>query len=900
MGILSWLTRRRLDLDEEDFKEEIRAHLAIDRQERMDDGADATEAHYAALREFGNVTLTTEAARGVWTPRWLEGLRTLLSDGRYGIRTLSKNPIFALTVIGVLTLGIGLNAAVFTMVKALALTPVAGVENSARLAVVVGETASGRKLRISYPDYQHLRDSNRAFTDLYGSIVATVGLGRGRASRSLWSELVTGNYFQVLGVNATLGRTLMPSDEAAPGRQPVVVISDGLWRRDFNADPAIVGRTIEINDQPLTIVGVVDASFHGTTVVYDVELFIPVTMAPQLGFNFGSRETTPAGILSDRGASMFYPQGRLRANTTLAAASAEMDALWRARSNERPVAEASDRLRVVPFRETPNGALTYVLPTLVVLSATGLLVLLIACANIAGLVLVRGVSRRGEMAVRLALGASRARIVRLLMAENLVLAIPGGLLGILLAEYGIPVLVAYAEALAAPQRIFFNIESDALVVAFAVAAACGSALVFGLVPALRSSRVDLVAVINQDASPRGAVPGRMRASLVVAQVAVSLVLLTGAGLVMRSLDAARRANLGYDAARVTSVAVDLKQNGYDVGRGRTFYRNLLDAARADTTVESATLAAVEPMNFLDTVVQTVMLEGYQPRSDEDLVLASNIVASGYFRTLRIPILSGREFEDRDDERAAPVIIVNKTLADRFWGGTANAIGKRVRLPNDEWRTVVGVGTDVKYTRINEAPRPYLYVPFLQAYRHRMILHTRTAAFQPALSDDQAVARARSYIAALDPDLPIIVARPLVERIAGALIFFNLTATMLSIFGVAGMLLAAMGTYGLVSYSVRQSTHEIGIRLALGASASAVVRQFIARGLRLGTIGAVLGIFTALAASRFLGSVLFGVSPTDPVSFSRALAVVLGGVVIATVVPAWRASRTNPLQALRHQ
>ena len=896
MSIIAWLKGlKRRRLDDDDFQEEIRAHLKIAADERMADGADRQSARLASLKDFGNVTLTTEAARRVWTPWWVDALHDQVSDVRYAIRALAKNPAFSLTVVGVLTLGIGLNAAVFTMLKGIALSPIAGVERSARLAVIFRETSAGRPLSVSYPHYQYLRDHDRAFSELSGSSVATVGLGRGRSARQIWGEIVTGNYFQVLGVRAERGRTLLPSDEIAPGRHPVIVLSDGLWRRDFAADPDIVGKTVEINNYLLTIVGVADPTFHGTTVVYDVEVFIPVMMAPQLGFRFGSQETTPSGILSDRRAGLFFPQGYLRPGTTLATAAAQADALWASTSRDRPLTDAADRLRVVPFWQTPDGAPMVLLPTLGVLTAMGLLVLLIACANIAGLVLVRGLSRRGEIALRLALGATRTRIVRLLIVENLVLAVPGAVLGVLLARRGIPVLVGYAEWLAAPQRVFFNVGVDSLVIGFAVLVGCGSALAFGFVPAFQSSRVDLVSVINEDASPRGATRGRLRAGLVVAQVAVSLLLLVGAGLTTRSVEAARHAYPGFDASHVTAVAVDVKQNAYDEPRGRVFYRKLLDAARVDPGVESATLAAYTPLGFLDTPTRRVAIEGYEPRRGEDLAFMSNIIGSDYFRTLRINLMAGRAFEDRDDETAPPVAVVNQTLAQRFWGGAANAIGKRVRIGDGDWRTVIGVAADVKYSRINEAPRPYIYQPFLQAYRSHMILHTRGAAPVEYLVD-----QARARVAALDADLPILQARPMDKMRRGALILFDLTATMLFIFGVAGMALAAMGTYGLVSYIVKQSTHEIGIRMALGASGRSVVLKFVTRGLKLGAIGAALGIVAALGASRLLGSALFGVSATDPVSFARALAMVLGGVVVATIVPAWRAARTSPLSAMRHQ
>jgi predicted permease len=893
VGLRSWLRRRRLDQD--DFEDEIRAHLAIAAEDKVADGADPRDARLASLKDFGNVTLTTEAARQVWTPWWVEALNDQVSDVRYALRSLAKNPVFSFTVVGVLMLGIGLNAAVFTMLKGIALSPIAGVAGAARLAVVFAETTNGRQLSVSYPDYQYLRDHDRAFTGLFGTTVGRVNLGRGRSARQAWCELVTGNYFQILGIPAARGRTLLPSDEIAPGRHPVVVLSDGIWRRDFAADPDIVGKTLEINNDFLTVVGVADPAFHGTTVVYDVELFIPIMTAPQLGFRFGSQETTPAAILSDRHATVFEPQGYLRPGTTLANAAAQVDALSATLARERQLADASERLRVVPFWRAPFGAPLILLPTLGVLVAMGLLVLLIACANIAGLVLVRGLSRRGEIAVRLALGASRTRVVRLLIVENLVLALPGAVLGVVLAQRGIPVLVGYAEQLAAPQRLFFNLGVDGLVIGFAVVVACGSALAFGFVPALQSSRIDLVSVINTDASPRAA-RGGLRSGLVVAQVAVSLLLLVGAGLATRSVEAARTANPGFDPSQLTAVSIDVKQNGYDEARGRVFYRKLLNTIRGHAGIESATLAEFAPMGFLDTPVRRVEIGGYEPRRGEDLAFMSNAIGPDYFRTLRIPVVAGRGFDDRDDETAAPVAVVNNTLAQRFWGGATNAIGKRIRVNGaGDWRTVVGVAADVKYARVNESPRPYIYLPVLQWYRPSLVVQARGGA-----PIDVLVEQVRARVAALDPDLPILRATSMANAMRGAMMLYDLMATMLFVFGAAGMGLAALGTYGLVSYTVKQSTHEIGIRMALGASGWSVVRAFLARGVRLGAVGAVVGVVGALAVTRLLGSLLFGVSATDPASFARAIALVLGGVIVATLVPAWRAARTNPLSALRHQ
>lgn len=882
--------------NDDDLQDEIRAHLKIAAEERIADGADPIEARHAAAKEFGNVTLTRESARRVWIPRWFDTLADIGNDARYAMRALSKNPVFSLTVVAVLTLGIAVNAAVFTMVKSIALAPLAGVTDSAGLRVVFAETSAGRDVGISYPDFQYLREHNTVFTGLYGHRVMAVTLGRGRGAHPAYGEIVTGNYFDVLGVRASLGRTLQPADEVAPGRPAGVVISNALWHRDFGADPSIVGKTLEVNNTVMTIVGVTDPAYHGTIVSYDVDLFISQMMGPSLGANFGSTETTPAGVLADRRVTVVYALGWLKPGATMAQAAADLDKLWTDLARDRPLDGGVARLTVVPFRSYPGSGQATVLPMLIALSAMGLLVLVIACANIGGLVVVRGVSRRAELALRLAMGASRARIVRLLLVENLVLAVPGAMLGILIARRAMPMLLSYAEALAAPNRLFFNMQTDIMVIGFATLVACGSVLVFGFIPALRSSRVDLQSVLKSE-SPRASARGGLRAWLVVAQVAVSLLLLVGAGLVTRSLDAAEHADRGYADVGVAAVHLDLKANGYDDARGRIFYRELLDRARQLPGVESATLATFTPMAFLETRSSKVAIEGYALGRNEDLSMLSNSVGPEYFRTLRIPLIEGREFAERDDTTSTAVAVVNRTLAEKFWGSTAAAIGRKVRVGNEDWRTVVGVAADIKYVRINEAPRPYIYVPFLQVYRPDVVLHARGGA---AVSVAALVDQARQAVVALDPELPIVSANSLAQATRGALLFYSFMSSMLFIFGMAGMVLAALGTYGLISYTVKQSTHEIGIRMALGASAADVVKSFLGRGMRLGALGVAIGTIAAFGVGRVLKTILYGVSATDVTSFAQAAAIVLVVVLLATLVPAWRASRADPLKALRHQ
>jgi predicted permease len=888
MARFTWFKRRRLD--DEDFQAEIQSHLGIAADERVANGADQETARLASIKEFGNVTKTVEAARSVWTPWWVQALHDGLNDVRYAVRVLAKSRGFSVTVIGVLAVGIGLNAAVFTLLKNLALSPLSGVDESASLGVVLNETSAGRRQGLSYPDYQDLRDRNQVFSDLTASALATVNLGLGGRAERIMSELVSGNYFQALGVRAQLGRTLLPSDEVAPGKHPVVVLSDGLWRRTFAADPAILEATIHLNTFPMTVVGVAEPDFHGTVVSFDVEAFAPVMMAREVGL---SLPVDTKGLLTNRQAAFLMVLGRLRPATSLDAAAVEVAVLSEQFKRERPISAAESVVKVVPIWESPYGAQTYMLPAVVTMSVMGVLLLLIVCANIAGLVLVRGISRRGELAVRLAVGANRLRIVRLLLIENLVLAIPGALLGVALVWIGLPYFFSNAVSVAAPGRLFFDLSVDRLVLGFSALAACASALVFGFVPAIRGSRIDLTSVMSEGLSPRTATRGTFRAGLVVGQVAVSMLLLTGAGLVTRSLEAARTADAGFDATNVISVVLDVKSVGYDEVRGRAFFKQLLEVVRSGQGVESASLAAYSPLTFVDAGRQAFAVDGYVPRDDEDLISLTNTVAPDYFRTLKIGLRSGREFENRDDQTAAPVAIINETMARRFWKQPAAAVGQRVRVSEGDWRTIIGVARDVKYARINEDPRPHIYLPFLQSYRTSMLLHTRGPVGVNALLE-----QAREAIGRLAPDLPVAYARSLREHTGMSLTVFELVASMMFMFGIAGMGLAALGLYGLVSYSVKQSTHEIGIRMAVGARGTSIVRSYLGRGLRLGAYGAAAGVLLAFGVLRFLQAILYGVSATDPASFAQALGVVLATVLLATVIPAWRAARTNPLSALR--
>jgi predicted permease len=590
--------------------------------------------------------------------------------------------------------------------------------------------------------------------------------------------------------------------------------------------------------------------------------------------------------------------GRPRPGVSLAQARTEAAALSAQLDAERPAEGFSRRATVAPIWESPQGAQTYMLPAVSLMGAMSGLLLLVVCANVAGLVLVRSLSRRGEIAARLALGASRTRILRLLLAENLVLAIPGALVGFWLSRVAEPYLAA-AQPSTVALPLYFNVGAGSIALV-ALLLACASALASGLIPAVKASRVDLASAIKDDLSPRGSSKSHMRSALAVSQVAMAVVLLVGTALVTRSLDEARRADPGFEARSVASVTLDLLPAGYDAADGRVFYQTLLDALRADPAIEAASLTKDPLLMLMDFNTREFLIEGYSRRRNEDLQFLFNVIGTEHFRTLRIPLVAGRDFEDRDDGSAPGVAIVNETLARRFWGEPAAAIGRRVQTPAWpggalEWRTVIGVARDIKYARLTEAPRPYVYLPHAQAFNWQMSVHARGAG-DPA----RLIETVRWHVRDLDPSLPILEAATLADQTSLGVGVYDVTARTLGIVGLAAIALMALGIYGLVAYTVRQSTHEIGIRMAVGAPRAWIVRRFVMRGLRLGIAGAALGTVAALALTRLMSSLLYGVTATDLVSFSVAALAVLSVALAASFVPAWRAAHVDPLASLRHQ
>jgi predicted permease len=880
MAVWHWFGRGR----ERDFDEELASHFRLAVEERIAAGEDPETARRAARREFGNVTRTREASRRVWRGAIGEWLIDLGQDVRYATRLLRRSPGYAAVVILVLALGIGATVSVFGLANAAFLRPLPGVDDSHELTVVVARGApDDRIVTLSYPDYRFLRAQDEAFQGLVAMSPRSFSLGFGNTGERVWGELVSDNYFEVLGVEARLGRTLVASDDPLRGGSPAVVISDGLWRRSFGTDPNVVGRTVRINGNPFTVAGVAEAGFVGSMVAVRNDIFLPLT-------TLSAPEQVEA--LDNR---WLVVMGRLAPGTSLDTAAARTEVLAAALAQGDPLPAISRRAEVLPFWQSPFGGQTFLLPVVAVLGAMGGLVLLVVCANLANLVMARGVGRLGEIAVRVALGASRARIVRLLLLENLVLAIPAAVAGV-----GVAALLATVDtsgaavATVAPSEL--NTALGGRGIGFAVVVACVSAILFGFLPAWRTSRVPPATVMKEEGTALGYGRQRFRGVLVVAQVAMAVVLMVAAGLTTRTVRAAQEAEVGFDPTDTVSVTVDVQLNDYDRAQGYEFFEQLLDRVRALPGVEGAGLALFAPLRMVEGGSLDVVVDGYPADPDEDMRLAFNVVSPEYFRTMRIALVAGREFERRDAADGAPVVIVNETMARRFWRTPQDAVGRQIRVGNDDerWRTVIGVARDIKYQTLTERPMSYFYRPLAQAPRGEMMAHVRGT-----LPPETLIAQVRGEVSALDPNLPIIEAETLAAQARVGTFLYEQVARGLALFGGLAMALAAVGLYGLVAYTVRRRAHEIGIRMALGARRVDVVRQVLRSGLTLGAVGALAGLGLALLVTRLMAAVLFGVSPTDPAALGGALAVVLGVALLASFLPAWRAVRGNPIATLHH-
>jgi putative ABC transport system permease protein len=818
----------------------------------------------------------------LWLRTHRRTLDMLTHDLRYGWRMMLRRPGFTAIAVLTLGLGIGANVTIYSWVEALLLRPMPAVADADRFVVLTTTTRTRNDLSVSWPNFVDLRSQRPAdVDDLIAYTLLPLNLRIGPEPERAWGLLVSGNYFDALRLKLPLGRGFNADENRVPDAHPVVVFSYAYWQRHFAADPAIIGRSVALNGRAFTVIGVAPDGFRGNAAGLSADVFVPMMM---------QKAVMPGDRLTERGNSWLLSMVRLRDGASIAHVQAEFDVIARRLATAYPE-DSSRGIRISPLWRAP-GASALLLPVLSILMGMVGVVLLIACANVASLLLASATGRQRETAVRLALGASRGRIIRQLLTESALLAVGGGAAGALVAYWTADLLKLFVPPTGLP--IAFDVTMSTPVIVFASALTLASTLVFGLVPAWQGSSADLVPALKEGSaavSP-GRRHSRLRQGLVVAQVALSLMLLASAGLFVRTLRNAQTMDPGFSLRNGLFASVDLLPAGYGEVRGRALFRDLQARMREVPGVDAATVAQRVPLNLGGGSDFGVDVDGYTPAPHEELTVYYNRVGSDYLRTLGIALVSGRDITDRDTADAPRVAVINETMARRYWSGRS-AIGGRVHVGRDSIE-VVGVARDGKYSTLTEAPRAYMYLPVQQWYRPDAILMVRTAG------DPLAAATAvQQVVHQLDPDLPVFEIRTVAEHLELALFVQRIAASLLGVFGALALFLAMIGLYGVIAAAVALRRAEIGMRMALGARRSDIMALVLKQGLAVAAGGAAIGLPGAVALTRLFKSQLVGVSATDGVSYATTTIVLVAVALAATYVPARRAASIDPLAALRN-
>jgi predicted permease len=816
-------------------------------------------------------------------------METLLKDLRYGIRSLLKRPGFAAIAVITLALGIGANTAIFSLVNMVLLRslPVDHPEQ----VVAVSLRAKGDSFNaFSYPNYLDFRDRNLVLSGLLVYRFVPLSLSRGDNNERIWGYEVSGNYFDVLGVQAIRGRTFLPEEDRTRLSHPVAVVSYGCWQRRFGADPNLVGKDVLLNNHQFRIIGVAPEGFKGTEIVYTPEIWVPAAMLEWA--------EPGAKFLDDRMAGNFFAVGRLKPGISTTQGESSLNLLAQQLAKEYPNTNEGQSVRLGPPGFILPDLRGAVVSFTWVLMAAVSLVLLVTCTNLAGLLLARATDRRKEIAIRLAMGANRLRLIRQLLTESILLSVVGGAVGLWLALWMINALLSFKPPIDFPLAVDVSVDWRVLVFSFLVSVLTGA--VFGLVPALQATRPSLVTALKDTAAQGGGRRSRMRSGLVVAQIALSLVLLIGAGLVVRTLQQLQTMNPGFDPRNALTLSFDLGLQGYDQPRGEQFYQQVVERVQSLPGVRSVAVTSYVPLS-LNYNSSNVFVEG-QPTERGANAPSAMVGAVGpkYFETMATPLVQGREFTDQDKQKSESVAIVNETFVRRLIPdakSSADALGRRFSFGNagGPFQRIVGVAKDGKYFNISEEPRTFVWTPLSQGYFSTGILVVRT------VGDAQSMIPAvRNEVHSLDPNLPIFDVKTLTEHMRLALFPARVAATVLGVFGFVALMLAAIGIYGVTSYSVAQRTREIGIRMALGAQLGDVLSLILRHGVKLTVLGISFGLIGAYLATRAITSVLYGVSATDPLTFIFVSLLLTTVALVACYWPARRATKVDPLVALRYE
>jgi len=818
----------------------------------------------------------------------------LFQDLRYGARMLMKSPAFTAAAVLSLALGIGANTAIFSLLDAVLLKMLPVRQPEQLVVVAAGAPGQPRRgISFSYPVFRELRDQNSVFSGMFGHDVLPMSMSGGGQTERVLGELVSGNFFDVLGVNPQLGRVLTEADDRTPGAHGVTVISYNFWQRRFGADPQIVGQTISLNGYPFTVIGVAARGFQGVEVGVAPDVRIPIMMNTQV------RPGPP--IFENRGNMWLAVMARLKSGVSIEQAQAATDINFqiirepdvRAIKGDSPDARMFKSARIyLDSAKTGASNLSrqFSQPLIVLMCLVGV-VLLIACLNVANLLLARATMRRREIAVRLALGAGRFRLVRQLLTEGLLLSVLGGVLGMMFARWGTDVLLGFLPQGRVPTVL--EIKPDLRMLGFTLGVTLLTGMLFGLAPALQATRPDLIAALkNETAVVSGNRRWELRRLLVILQVALSLVLLVGAGLFVRSLRNLKAVDDGYNTDQVVTLTLDPAQSGYKLDQLRSLYSQLSERVSALPGVKAATYTRNVPMSGRYSRIG-IEVPGYQARPDEEMAVLLNQAAPQFFATFGTPLLRGRDFNARDTPDAPKVVIVNDSLA-RYFFGAENPLGKRITLEVYKDLEIVGVVGDAKYRSLKEPVPQTAYIPFSQY----PTLTQRTLCARASGNPSTLVAAIRREVRSLDPNLPIFNVKTFADQIDESVSRERLVALISSFFGVFALLLASLGLYGVMAYSVARRAREIGIRMALGARRASVLWLVLRETLFLVLIGIAIGLPTALVATRLTEGLLFGLTATDPLTIALATLVMITIAALAGYIPARRAARVDPMMALR--
>jgi predicted permease len=867
----------RKDKAELDLSEELQFHLQNQVEEFVAQGMNPFEARRAARQSLGGVEQVKEECREMRRTNLIDNS---WQDVRFGFRMLRRSPGFTVLAILCLTLGIAANAAVFSWVEGILIRPYPFVSHQERLVTLTG-TVRDERDETSWPDLLDVQRSCTLCETLFVSNITGATLNIGERAQVITGSIVSANYFDAIGVHPILGRGFQSGEDSGRNAHPVVVISYHLWRTRFKGDPEIIGKTQRLDNVVHTIIGIAPEGFYGTFVGRAMEYWVPLSMLEV--YDAGSRK------LEDRGARWAEAYVRLKPGVTRNQAQQEISAIAARLASEYPATNRGRGIKVWSLWETPFNHAGHLLSALEIMVVVAIFVLLIACANVGNLLLVRSFARRHEMTVRLAMGASRGRLLRQLVTEGLLLSACGAAGGMLVAYWCRHALVLLFTG----DAMYLPGQMDGRVLGLSAAICLVVTLAVGLVPAFQTRHLALADTLKSEASAVMGARGRtwFRSSLVVLQVTLSFILLVGSTLLMQSLRKIRTTSPGFSTTRVLDTWIPLAAAGYNAPRAKAFQDELIQRIRALPAVEAAAYARAVPLGYGSFSSTSIAVDGYEAQPNEQPTAEYNEVSSDYFATMGIPLISGREFTRADDENAPRVAIVNQTMIARYWRGQ-NPIGQRLQVKGN-WVQVVGFVKDSKYYSIDEPPRAFFYVPLRQYFAIEPDIHIRTT--QPLQTIQTALIR---EVRALDPSLALYEMITLQEQVNRSTSHQLVAVALVALFGGLALLLASIGLYGVMSYTVSQSTRELGLRMALGAGTSNVLGLVLSRGLLLTTTGIIIGIALALLLTRLLGNLLYQVSPRDPLAFAAAFAVMTLASTAACFLPAWRATRTDPIRALR--